>query len=512
MSGSHPRRQFLQTAGGSGAILGLSGLEQFLAELKPVSAEEAKLDPRKVRFGDDIEPLVRLLEDTPRERVLEEVAGRIKQGAAYKQILAALLLAGVRSIQPRPVGFKFHAVLVVNSAHLASLASPPEQRWLPIFWAIDNFKNSQAQNVQQGSWVMGPVAEKSVPTADKAVAAFGAAMDNWDEAAADVAVAGLARAAKPEEVFEIFCRYGMRDFRDIGHKAIYVANSWRTLQKIGWQHAEPVLRSLAYALVDHEGDNPAKRDADADRPWKDNQELASKIRADWTAGKADPKASADLLLTLRNGSAAEASQQVVTLLNKGVAPQSIWDALMDGAGELMMRDPNIRSLHAVTTTNAMHFAFGQTAGRSLIEAATTLARCCCKTAAFIPAVSRQSERQWDTPIDQLEPLSPKASGAEAVGEILADISRDRLTAARKVLAYAQANPAPKDLIDAARLLIFFKGRDAHDYKFSAAVMEDYATLASPWRERYLAASVYNLKGTGAPDNELVKRTRAALQG
>jgi hypothetical protein len=34
-------------------------------------------------------------------------------------VLAALLLAGVRNIQPRPVGFKFHAVLVVNSAHLA---------------------------------------------------------------------------------------------------------------------------------------------------------------------------------------------------------------------------------------------------------------------------------------------------------------------------------------------------------------------------------------------------------
>ena len=505
MSGSHPRRQFLQTAGGSGAILGLCGLEQFLAELKPVPADEAKLDPRKVRFGDDIEPLVRLLEETPRDRVLEEVAGRIKQGTAYKQILAALLLAGVRSIQPRPVGFKFHAVLVVNSAHLASLASPPEQRWLPIFWAIDNFKNSQAQNVQQGNWVMGPVAEKSVPAADKATAAFARAMDNWDEAAADVAVAGLARAAKPEEVFEILCRYGMRDFRDIGHKAIYVANSWRTLRQIGWQHAEPVLRSLAYALVEHEGDNPAKRDAPADRPWKDNQQLAATIRADWTAGKADPKASADLLLTLRNGSDAEASQQVVALLNKSVAPQSIWDALMDGAGELMMRDPNIRSLHAVTTTNAMHFAFGQTTS-DLSKRLLLL-----QNAAFIP-MFRGPPKTKGTPIDQLEPLAPKASGAEAVGEILADISHDRLTAARKVLAYAQANPAPKELIDAARLLIFFKGRDAHDYKFSAAVMEDYATLASPWRERYLAASVYNLKGSGAPDNELVKRARAALQG
>ena len=51
-----------------------------------------------------------------------------------------------------------------------------------------------------------------------------------------------------------------------GSKAIYVANACRTLQTIGWRHAEPVLRSLAFALLEHEGDNPAKRDADPDRP------------------------------------------------------------------------------------------------------------------------------------------------------------------------------------------------------------------------------------------------------
>jgi hypothetical protein len=475
----------------------------FFANLAPVSADEAKLDPRKVRFGDDIEPLVRLLEETARERVLEEVAARIKKGLEYKKILAALLLAGVRSIQPRPVGFKFHAVLVVNSAHLASLASPPEHRWLPIFWAIDAFKNSQAENIRQGNWVMSPVDERAVPPADKATAAFGAAMDNWDESATDVATAGLARAAKPEEVFEIFCRYGMRDFRDIGHKAIYVSNSWRTLRKIGWQHAEPVLRSLSYALLEHEGGNPAHGDAPADRPWKQNQELARKIRQDWIAGTAKPEASAELLAVLRSGSAADASEKVVALLNDGAGPQSIWAALMDGAGELMMRDPNIRSLHAVTTTNAMHFAFGQTSS-DLTKRLLLL-----QNAAFIP-LFRGDPKKKGTPIDQLEPLATQANGAEAVGEILADISHDRLTAARKVLAYAKANPAPKELIDAARLLIFFKGNNAHDYKFSSAVMEDYATLASPWRERYLAASVYYLKGSAAPDNELVKRTRAAL--
>src|SRR5262245_48248037 len=115
------RRSFLQMAAGTGALAGLGDLG-FLSQLAPVSAAEAKLDPKMVQFHPEIEPLVRLLEDTSRDRVLEEVADRIRRGLTYREVLAALLLAGVRNIQPRPVGFKFHAVLVVNSAHLASLS------------------------------------------------------------------------------------------------------------------------------------------------------------------------------------------------------------------------------------------------------------------------------------------------------------------------------------------------------------------------------------------------------
>jgi hypothetical protein len=501
------RRGFLKTAAETGTVLGLANLG-FLADLEPVSAAEAKIDPKKVRYSDDIEPLVRLLEDTPRERVLEEVAVRIKKGVTYKEVVAAVLLAGVRDIQPRPVGFKFHAVLVVNSALLASLASPEAHRWLPIFWAIDAFKSSQAQNIDQGNWTMQAIDEVAVPTSDKAVAAFKSAMDNWDEAAADTAVVALARSAKPDEVFEIFCRYGMRDFRDIGHKAIYVANSWRVLRHLGWQHSEPVLRSLAYALLEHEGNNPAKRDGEPDRAWRENQTRLTKIRGDWPIGKPDSNRATELLAVLRTGSSSDAAVEVVELLNAGVAPQSIWEAIFDGAGELMMRDPNIRSLHAVTTTNAMHFAFGQT--RSDESKRLLL----LQNAAFIPYF-RGAVKQKGTAIDKLEPLDPEKTGSDAVAEILADIKNDvrsRETAARKLLAYSKQNPAPKEFIDAARLLIFLKGRDAHDYKFSSAVMEDYAAMSHPWRERYLAASVFNLKGTEAPDNELVKRTRAALGG
>src|SRR6266404_3136859 len=316
------RRHFLKTAASAGAFYGLGDLS-FLSRLPRVSAQEAKLDPNVVQFHPDIEPLVRFLEETPRDRLLEEVAVRLRKGLNYRELLAALLLAGVRNVQPRPVGFKFHAVLVVNSAHLASLAAPDSDRWLPLFWALDNFKSSQAANEKQGNWVMTPVEEGKLPSASQAEKRFMEAMDNWDEQGSDRAVVSLVRNAGAAEVFEILWRYGARDFRDIGHKAIYTANSWRTLQTIGWRHAEPVLRSLAYAILEHEGTNPAKRDDFRDRPGRDNLKRAEKLTSFRHAGKRDEAATKDALAAIRTGNVADVSSKLEALIGKGIHPASL---------------------------------------------------------------------------------------------------------------------------------------------------------------------------------------------
>ena len=206
------RRRFVQGAMAGGVLAGLGDVG-FLSQLTPLSAAETKLPPGAVQFRSDIEPLVRLLEATPRDQLLEEIGARIRHGLNYREILTALLLAGLRNVQPRPsVGFKFHAVLVVNAAHLASIQSPEEHRWLPIFWALDFFKDAQVQNEREGNWTMPASDEAKLPMASQSQAAFIAAMDDWDEAPADAAAAALARSSSVGDVFELLFRYGCRDF------------------------------------------------------------------------------------------------------------------------------------------------------------------------------------------------------------------------------------------------------------------------------------------------------------
>ena len=509
MSGVLTRRDVLRSGVATGACLGLGDLA-FLRHLRPVSAAEAQLDPKVVRLDPSIEPVVRLLEETPREQLLEEIAARIQRGLSYRELLAGLLLAGVKNVEPRPsVGHKFHTVLVVNSAHLASISSPAEHRWLPIFWALDYYKSAEARDVQErGDWTMSPVDESAVPPSRKARQAFVAAMDDWDEAGADAAIAGLSRSAGANEVYELLFRYGARDFRSIGHKAIFVANSYRTLGCIGWQHAEPVLRSLAYALLMHEGGNPADRDAEADRPFRRNQELATRIRPDWRGGTPDRGATEALLQTLRTGSNDEACDHVIELLNAGAAPQSIWDALHVGAGELLMRQPAIVALHAVTSTNALYFAFRASAD-DLTRRLLML-----QNAAFLPmfrAGMHERGRVKTTTIADLNGASADEDSPVTIEEIFADLSQRPAVAAEKLLGYLRRDrQAAKDLIDAARVLVFLKGNNAHDYKFSSAILEDYYNVSPEWRDVYLASNIFQLRGSQGPDNDLVQRTRTAL--
>lgn len=497
------RRRFLSaTAGG----LGLSGL---LHALGPLSADEVRLDEGIARFSSEVEPLVQFLESTPRDQIIEKTARRVRDGLSYRELLTALLLAGVRNVQPRPsVGFKFHAVLVVNSAHLASVSGADEDRWLPIFWAIDNFKSSQARDVQEGNWTLPAVDESSVPAAHQAADRLRDALDRWDEAAADVAIVSMVRNFGANQVFEELAAYAARDFRSIGHKVIYLSNGFRTLQTIGWDYAEPVMRSLVYAMLNHVGDpNPADSDLDADRPGRINRELQGKLADAWLANqRSDDEATIDLVRTIHECSPTEASEKVVELVGKGVSVGSIWDGLFAGAGELLMRQRGIVALHAVTTTNAIFHAFGASADEQ------TRQYLLLQNASFLPMFREAARGRGNLAETHIDELQPAESGESAVSvpEIFQTMGKSRREAAEQAFQFLSAGGDPQAVVDHARRLVFLKGNDAHDYKFSSAALEDYRALSPKWRDRFLAASTYQLRSESEATRPLVKRIREAL--
>jgi hypothetical protein len=195
------RRNFLRSASALGLGAGMGDWAR-LQTITPASAAAMTVGTEAVRFRPEIEPIVRWIEQTPRERILEAAVGHLKDGLPYRDLLAGLFLAGIRNIKPHPIGFKLHAVLVINSAHILGQSASREDRLLPLFWALDAFKNSQAQDIREGDWTLNKIDEARLPKPSKAKAEFIRGMEIWDADAVDSAIVALVRSSDVAETME----------------------------------------------------------------------------------------------------------------------------------------------------------------------------------------------------------------------------------------------------------------------------------------------------------------------
>ncbi len=434
-----------------GAASGLGDLA-FLSRLRPVSAAEAQSPATtSCRCIPTSSRSCELLEDTPREKLLEVVAGRIHEGLNYRDLVAALQLAGVRNIQPRPhVGFKFHAVLVVNSAHIASVASPDEHRWLPIFWALDHFKDSQADDVREGDWTMQRVDETHVPTGDKAGEALIAAMDNWDVDAADAAAAGLARTAGTNEIFEIdvplrrprLSRYrpqGDLRLQQLAHAAIDRPSTHR---------AGAALAGVCAAWRT-KATTPASA---ATRPTCPGARISSEPRSCGPIGPAARWIAAPrwkCLATLRQADEHSRAKRWSRSSIAACTRKRFGTRLLLGAGELLVRQPGIVALHAVTTSNALRYAWDTSASDD------TRRMLLLQNAAFLPmfrqAMVGRGGKLKEVDLDAIaKPVSLQGGDRPATKKSSPTSAATRWTPPARCWRIWRRHPDPTELVDAAR--------------------------------------------------------------
>ena len=436
--------------------------------------------------------LHRLLEETPRERVAAELARLIGAGLDRRRTLNALAIATSRHVRPFPhVGFKYHTVLALQSVHLTALSLPGKERWLPVFWALDYFKRAQEAERRQSGWTMGPQPAPVAGTVEAARKSLIDALDRWDLEAVDPAVLDFARLAAPEQLSELLFGYGIRDLRAIGHKAIAVQNVHRLLPLVGPEYAPSMLRSLAAALQNRGYDpNPATSDLPSDRTWRAFQTMLGEVPKTWKLGRRDDAARNELVRTLREVSELDAGRAVIDLLKGGVSTDSIWEALFATAAELVLRRPAVVPVHAQTSANAFHYVFRHA------RAETTQLLALLQSAAFMPAFRRGiANTQPDLRIDELEPLAVPGNGAEALREAFSELPHDRTSGARKALYYLQQGGSSDRLVASARRQLARNGRQAHQFKFTEAALENYGDMEpSAWRDRILAASMAYFTG------------------
>jgi hypothetical protein len=443
-------------------------------------------------------PLAEELRSCTRQQALD-VAGRaIRGGASLQAMLAAIFQAGVYDVRPRHVGGKLHAVMIVESIFRLARATDRRSAWLLALWNLDDFKRSQDIDRQEGDWVLPPRPSASFASETAARREFLAAMEAWDDERADRALVGLLPSHDLGSMFEILWPLAARSYVNIGHKMIYAAQTRRVLERLGWEAAEPALRSLVNALL-HQ---PSGREVD---DFRHSQEMGQAPPERRRVVDQDPARGRSLLAELRTLDSLAAQKRVSGALAEGVAADTVWDALRAWASELFLRrlksqPANDRAallpVHSVTVVNAFGYAWRTTRSEAtrrllILQASGWLPRLrddliqivgLAPPARVIDALGRG--------------VDEKAAADELVQDPTPDVMRVRLRDPLRISTYQ------------AELIghLARKGLEDHQHKYAAAVFEESALAHASWAPYLLACAVPYLPGKAEAETELARRS------
>jgi len=506
------RRSFL-AASAAATVLPLAPDLGFLAPLSRLAAADARLDPDRVRLSSSIEALVKLIRGTPRTKVIPVFIEQLKAGLSYHDFLAALFLATVEHGDP-------HQVAGIYSAHRVASEARVEERLLPLFWALDRI----ARGFEEEDLRKRPELGGELPGGDRAQDVFAGAMKGLDPEAAERAIVALARARGSRQAMSLLWEHGARRVEGtLGHHPIMAANTWRTLEALGWQHAEPVLRYLAGAFATSE----------SDRTYLPNLERARKtlpaLRAGWTAGEPSRGATLDLFAVVREGRTDDACDLACAQLTAGVKAGSLWDAVHLAAADLIFRYRTGGSLiggylvHAVTSTNALRCGFdcsGEDRARLLL-----LLQGVGVLGDLFVARARKEDQLRAMSLVDLRAVPGDPAGAMA--DVFAMLPRKTNVypseeprgaremsdaASRRAFVLVQDAAGKAGFLRSARSLLCVKATtDPHDLKYPVAAFEDAAVVSPEWSPYLLASSVHALHGAASEDSAVLVEARQALK-
>jgi len=487
----------------------------FLAPLSRASAADTRIDPSQVRLNEDIEHLIRLIKTTPRDKCVMAFVHELERGLSYQNFLTALFLTALGQGDP-------HQVAQIYSAHRVSCDARIEERLLPMFWALDRVKSEL--DAQDNSQLLEGL-KGNFPRADQALSIFQDAMGKRDPDQAERAIVVLAQTEGPRQAMSRLWEYGARTVSGtLGHHPIVVANTWRTLDAMGWQHAEPVLRYAARYL-----------NFEPDRTYAPNLERVAarlpNLPADWALSKPDREATLQIYAVLREGRSDEACDLIVSQLESDkVKAGAAWDAVHLVAADLLFRYKTGGGpiggmlIHAVTSTNALRFGFDCSSDDRarllmLLQGVSAI------EGAFIAPAQKDAQLRA---INLLDLASEVKDDAVKLADVFSMLpiktnksntyirhSDDERTASdeacKKAFTLLQDPSQFRPFMQTARSLLCVKASlDPHDIKYPVAAFEDISSASPDWRRYLLASSVHALHGSHSVDSAPLVQAREAL--
>ncbi len=486
------RREFLADVGGGMLVASVGSSLAF--DLGLVAPAFAADDLKELRFG-PLEPLVRLMQETPPEKLLPLLVEKLHAGTELRTLVAAAALANARTFGGQDyVGF--HSFMALAPAHSMAEELPPERRPLPVLKVL--YRNSDRIQAfgGRGREVLHEIEGDALP-ADHGTDALQQATRKGDYDLAERAFAALMKGPMGEAYNHL--QFSVQDEVDV-HRVVLSWRAWESLDLTGPEHAHSLLRQSVRYCVSAEQSRISRG-----MPAPEIRALLPKLLDQYRLleGAQPSRAAEDgwvaaMGRTIANADRAEAAEAVAAALAEGFRPEDVAEALCLAANELVLRDPGMPR-EGASEERPAGSVHGASVGVHAADAANAwrhIARVSSPRNTFASVIvgayhtAGQGKRLHENPYPWAEHLEratarDPASLLEELDEAIR--AKDQGRACAIVQRYGEGGHPARPVLD--RLLSYAISEDGalHAEKYYRTASEEFAAARPAFRWRQLVA-------------------------
>jgi hypothetical protein len=324
------------------AFLGDVGKGMLVASIGPVLASDLGLaaahiaddEPVRLNFG-KLDPLVRLMQETPADKLQPMLVDRLKSGTPLRDLVSAGALANARTLGGHNYD-GYHTFMALSPAWEMAQELPDERRALPILKVL--YRNASViQRSGAGRYEMLlDVKAAELPEGRAGGDVFRDAAHKGDMAGAESAFVALTQKSLPDAYNDL--QTIVQDEVDV-HRVVLAWRAWAMLDLAGKEQANTFLRQSVHYCVKHEqgynGHKPTALVRKVLPKLLDQYKLIGKTLGD---RKADDAWIEKMCQTIYAGDRSQGAEAVAAALAEGFGPESIAEALCLAANRLVLCD------------------------------------------------------------------------------------------------------------------------------------------------------------------------------
>lgn len=456
--------------------------------------------PEPVRFSDSIEPLVRFIEETPRDEILDRTLEKLRSGVPSETMLTASALAVARSadLPPGHHGGPLHPLAGLYAVSKLVARLEGEQRFLPVLQHVA-LSNKHIHDPVTGPYRLLEFAPLDAGGVEATKAAFLTAANRGESNKADHLFLWLWQHVPPIEALDLLLTVAIPKNVLDDHYFIFPGYTWRALEAIGGEYLPILMRpSVRYAAR-----FPSQRAVpEIDALIEEHQLLKRVLRQ--RSGEDETEVIGRIGETIgRCDAYSEIPVLLAKALAEGLSLEGAGEALSIGAAGLFLRSltGNPMDVHLHTSANLRRYLL-RLDGLSLRNKLLTLLLWHSG-----PEVKSTQYRMEPAPqpdpaaVAALPPLTQEASLEAITQSIYHQPPTDWSTVTN--LGKMRAVPEVKETVNLAQQYVQ-SGYDAealmrclgeivchdnftemHAFKHHQAIVEEFHTTREPWRWMHL---------------------------